>query len=49
MHKVVSESELPNLCKPRRDNYIRVEKIPILGTDKLDIMSLKTIALKAKT
>lgn len=49
LHEIITKSELPNIWKPRRDNYIRIEEIPALGSGKLDIMKLKKIALTAKT
>ena len=45
LHKIISESDLPNLYKPKRDSYFAVEKIPTLGSGKLDLMKLKQIAL----
>ncbi len=44
----VAESGLPNLFIPRRDNFIKVEQLPILGTGKLDLRSLKRLALEHK-
>ncbi len=35
---------LPNLFIPRRENVIRVESIPMLGTGKLDLKALRRIA-----
>ncbi len=35
---------LPNLFIPRRDQFIRVDTLPILGTGKLDLRALKRIA-----
>ncbi len=36
------------MWKPKRDNYIRIESMPVLGSGKLDIMRLKEIAMAAK-
>lgn len=49
LHKLMSESALPNLWKPGRDSYIPVDALPILGTGKLDLRGLKDIALSAST
>ncbi len=45
LHKLMSESPLPNLWKPGRGSYIPVESLPMLGTGKLDLKGLKDIAL----
>lgn len=45
LHRLMSESVLPNLWKPGRDCYIAVDALPILGTGKLDLKGLKDIAL----
>jgi len=39
-------SGLPNLFFPRKDAFIKVEQIPILGTGKLDLRALKHVALE---
>ena len=48
LHEIIAKSELPNIWKPRRDNYIKIESMPLLGSGKLDIMRLRELALKAK-
>lgn len=48
LHEIIAGSKLPNMWKPRRDNYIKVESIPLLGSGKLDIMKLRKIASAAK-
>jgi acyl-[acyl-carrier-protein]-phospholipid O-acyltransferase/long-chain-fatty-acid--[acyl-carrier-protein] ligase len=40
----LEQSELPNLWKPDRRAYHRVEAIPILGSGKLDLRRIKEIA-----
>jgi acyl-[acyl-carrier-protein]-phospholipid O-acyltransferase/long-chain-fatty-acid--[acyl-carrier-protein] ligase len=47
LHRKVSESSLPNLCKPKRDRFLPVEAIPTLGSGKLDVMKLKQLAMAA--
>ena len=42
----LSESGLPNLFIPRKDAFIKVEQIPVLGTGKLDLRALKRLALE---
>ena len=49
LYQIVSDSDLPNICKPRRENYIPVDALPILGSGKLDIMKLRKTALAAKS
>jgi len=48
LHEIVTNSELPNMWKPRRSNYIKVESMPMLGSGKLDVIQLRKIALSAK-
>jgi len=42
----VAASGLPNLFIPRKDSFIKVDQIPILGTGKLDLRELKRVALE---
>jgi acyl-[acyl-carrier-protein]-phospholipid O-acyltransferase/long-chain-fatty-acid--[acyl-carrier-protein] ligase len=42
----LSTQGLPNLFLPRRDQFVRVEKLPVLGTGKLDLREVKRIALE---
>jgi acyl-[acyl-carrier-protein]-phospholipid O-acyltransferase/long-chain-fatty-acid--[acyl-carrier-protein] ligase len=35
---------LPNLFIPRRDHFIKVDQIPMLGTGKLDLRALRRVA-----
>jgi len=42
----VAESGLPNLFIPRRNNFIKVDHLPVLGTGKLDLRALKRAALE---
>ncbi len=48
LHEIISKSDLPNTWKPRRENYIRIESIPVLGSGKLNIAQLQKIAKIAK-
>ncbi len=42
--RALSEKELPNLWIPKKNNFYRVEKIPVLGTGKLDLKGIKVMA-----
>ncbi len=37
-------SDLPNLFLPRKDNFVRVDEIPVLGSGKTDLKAVKDIA-----
>jgi acyl-[acyl-carrier-protein]-phospholipid O-acyltransferase/long-chain-fatty-acid--[acyl-carrier-protein] ligase len=43
----LSAMGLPNLFLPRRDHFVKVDALPILGTGKLDLRALKRIAIEA--
>jgi acyl-[acyl-carrier-protein]-phospholipid O-acyltransferase/long-chain-fatty-acid--[acyl-carrier-protein] ligase len=40
---------LPNLFIPKRENFIKVDHLPVLGTGKLDLRTLKHLALQKLT
>ncbi len=40
----LAQSDLPNLWKPRADQFFRVEQFPLLGTGKLDLRKVKEAA-----
>ena len=40
----LSRCELPNLWKPRADQFFRVEAFPLLGTGKLDLRKVRELA-----
>ena len=42
----LAQCDLPNLWKPRPDQFIRVNEFPHLGTGKLDLRAVREIALK---
>lgn len=42
--ETVAASGLPNLFIPRRDSFVKVEQVPILGSGKLDLRAIKQIA-----
>jgi acyl-[acyl-carrier-protein]-phospholipid O-acyltransferase/long-chain-fatty-acid--[acyl-carrier-protein] ligase len=41
--------DLPPLWKPKRDHFIRVERIPYLGTGKVDLRRVKEMAVQLTT
>ena len=45
----LSASGLPNLFVPRRDQFVKVAQLPILGTGKLDLREVKRFATEALT
>jgi acyl-[acyl-carrier-protein]-phospholipid O-acyltransferase/long-chain-fatty-acid--[acyl-carrier-protein] ligase len=44
LHEIITKSDLPNLWKPKKDNYIRVDAMPTLGSGKMDLKRLKSMA-----
>ena len=42
----MAKSDLPALWKPRPDQFVFVEKLPYLGTGKLDLRKLREVALE---
>ncbi|MCL4789156.1 MAG: MFS transporter [Verrucomicrobia bacterium] len=42
----LSQSDLPNLWKPKADDFHRVESFPLLGTGKLDLRKVKELAVQ---
>ena len=44
--KGLSSADLPNLWKPKKDQFIAVTSLPYLGTGKLDLGALKAIAIE---
>jgi len=47
--EIVDKSNMPNIFKPKRANYIKIDEIPLLGSGKLDIMKLRKIATEIKS
>jgi acyl-[acyl-carrier-protein]-phospholipid O-acyltransferase/long-chain-fatty-acid--[acyl-carrier-protein] ligase len=45
----LAQSDLPNLWKPRADQFFHVENFPLLGTGKLDLRKVKEIAANFST
>jgi acyl-[acyl-carrier-protein]-phospholipid O-acyltransferase/long-chain-fatty-acid--[acyl-carrier-protein] ligase len=42
----LAKSDLPALWRPRRDQFMRIEKLPYLGTGKLDLRKARELALE---
>jgi acyl-[acyl-carrier-protein]-phospholipid O-acyltransferase/long-chain-fatty-acid--[acyl-carrier-protein] ligase len=45
----LAKCDLPNLWKPRADQFFRVDHFPLLGTGKLDLRKVKELAQKFTT
>ncbi len=46
IYRIIAGSDLPNLWKPRRENIIRIEAMPTLGSGKLDQKRLREKAME---
>jgi acyl-[acyl-carrier-protein]-phospholipid O-acyltransferase/long-chain-fatty-acid--[acyl-carrier-protein] ligase len=44
LRKGLTDAGLPNLFIPGSDSFFEVEKIPVLGTGKLDLKAMRTLA-----
>lgn len=44
LYEIISKSEIPNLWKPKKENFYLINEMPILGTGKLDLKKIKSIA-----
>ena len=42
----LNESELPKLWIPKRENLHPIDTIPVLGSGKVDLKKVKTLALE---
>ncbi|MBE0534305.1 MAG: MFS transporter [Phycisphaerae bacterium] len=47
LREIVAASDLPNMYRPRPENYVKANSIPILGSGKLDITGLRGMAAEA--
>jgi acyl-[acyl-carrier-protein]-phospholipid O-acyltransferase/long-chain-fatty-acid--[acyl-carrier-protein] ligase len=45
----LAKSDLPALWRPRRDQFVRVETLPYLGSGKLDLRKARELALETST
>jgi acyl-[acyl-carrier-protein]-phospholipid O-acyltransferase/long-chain-fatty-acid--[acyl-carrier-protein] ligase len=48
LFEVISQSDLPNIAKPKRENLVPVDTIPQLGSGKTDFQTIKKIATESK-
>ena len=37
LHAIIEKSPIPNLWKPGRDSYVKVDALPVMGSGKLDV------------
>lgn len=44
----VAASGLPNLFLPRPDAFVKVDKLPVLGTGKIDLRAVKRLAVETR-
>ena len=44
--KKLNQTELPKLWIPKRENFFPIETIPVLGSGKVDLKSIKRLALE---
>jgi acyl-[acyl-carrier-protein]-phospholipid O-acyltransferase/long-chain-fatty-acid--[acyl-carrier-protein] ligase len=44
--ELLAKCDLPALWRPRPDQFVRVEKLPYLGTGKLDLRRARELALE---
>jgi len=44
--ELLAKADLPALWKPRADHFFHIEKLPYLGTGKLDLRRLRELALE---
>jgi acyl-[acyl-carrier-protein]-phospholipid O-acyltransferase / long-chain-fatty-acid--[acyl-carrier-protein] ligase len=42
----LAKSDLPALWRPRKDQFVRIENLPYLGTGKLDLRKARALALE---
>ena len=45
----LSQSDLPALWKPKANHFVHVDSIPTLGTGKMDLRAIKTLAVSQAT
>lgn len=43
----LAQSDLPNLFRPKRDDFIRVKALPVLGSGKLNLVAVRRIAAES--
>ena len=43
----LASTGLPNVFMPRKDYFVKVQELPVLGTGKLDLRAVKRIATES--
>ncbi|MCS6771407.1 MAG: MFS transporter [Kiritimatiellae bacterium] len=46
LHRIMMSSNLPNLWRPSRDSYFRIDALPMTGSGKLDVKELRRMAAR---
>lgn len=46
LQQIIAEADVPNLWKPRKENYFTIDAMPTLGSGKIDQKRLKDLALQ---
>ncbi len=46
LHEIMQASELPNLWRPARDSYFRIDALPLTGSGKLDVKEVRMMAMR---
>jgi len=49
LYDIIAKSGLPNIAKPRKENFIEIESMPTLGSGKINFMKLREIAAAKKS
>ncbi|MEN6385916.1 MAG: acyl-[ACP]--phospholipid O-acyltransferase [Phycisphaerales bacterium] len=44
LYDIIAKSSLPNIAKPRKENFIEIEALPVLGSGKINFGKLKELA-----
>ncbi|MCE5340429.1 MAG: MFS transporter [Planctomycetaceae bacterium] len=44
LYDITAKSDLPNIAKPRKENFIEIDAMPMLGSGKINFGKLKEIA-----
>jgi acyl-[acyl-carrier-protein]-phospholipid O-acyltransferase/long-chain-fatty-acid--[acyl-carrier-protein] ligase len=47
LHEIMEKSPIPNLWKPAKNAYFKIDALPMTGTGKLDVKTLRKYALDA--
>jgi acyl-[acyl-carrier-protein]-phospholipid O-acyltransferase/long-chain-fatty-acid--[acyl-carrier-protein] ligase len=47
LNRIIRDAAVPNLWKPATDAYVKVDAIPVLGTGKTDLKTVRLLACQA--